>query len=147
MKNIHQIKFYIRVSRLNHRAMGLVVRCNDVIAYSSPEVADDAFEINIESGLPLNVEFVTSGKRWNDTMVDQNGNIIQDKFLLIESMSVDGIWIKKWMIESRIFEFVGENGIQTRSNYFGTNGVGKFSIPHQDILEFWLDTLVVDQKI
>jgi hypothetical protein len=85
------------------------------------------------------VEFEINGKLPNDTQVDSNGNIVQDKFIAVESMSVDGIWIKRWMLESRIFE-----SAYGKTNYFGQNGIVQFQIPYSDIMQFWLDTVTVD---
>lgn len=143
---MHQIKFCVQVGRLHGKAMGLVVTCNDAVVYDCQEVPNDVLELHIESSLPLEIRFETSGKKPDDTLVDDHGNILQDKFLLVDSMAIDDIWIKKWMLESRIFKFVSHSGHRSTSNYFGANGTGTFSIPHKDILDFWLDTLVVDQQ-
>ena len=66
-------------------------------------------------------------------------NNLQDKFIVVESMSVDGIWIKRWMLESRIFE-----SALGKTNYFSQNGIAKFQIPYSDTMRFWLDTVTVD---
>jgi len=113
--------------------MGLTVSANHNTVFTDPSVKNSI--IDFETDLPVRVEFETFGKGKFDTQVDKDGNILQDKHILIDGVCIDGIWVKKWYIESRLFQPIG-------SNYFGQNGTYWFEIPYIDIMDFWLDTLI-----
>jgi hypothetical protein len=100
-------------------------------------------EVNLEICPPAVVNFSVSGKKKFDTKIDLDGNILQDKFIRVDSLCINGTWIKKYMMQSRVFDFTAEDGSKFQSNYFGSNGQARLVIP-EDLLEFWLD-LIVDQ--
>lgn len=115
------------------------MRANGHVVLDCDSFDSDHHDLEFQCSLPLTVEFEFGGKLPNDTLVDDQGNILEDKFILVESMSVDGIWIKRWMLESRLFE-----SAQGQTNYFGQNGTAYFRIAHIDIMKFWIDTVTVD---
>lgn len=104
----------------------------------------DSHEYQFDLMLPGRIFIDVCGKKPFDTEVDESGKIVSDKHVLVRSMALDGIWVKKWMMESRIWLFRDTEGLEKFTNYFGTNGRGIFSIDHADILDFWLDCQVVD---
>lgn len=133
------VKLRFRIGYFQDQTMSMIVRANDQVVLDCEKFNTNHYDLEFQCSLPMLVEFEINGKLPNDTQVDSNGNIVQDKFIAVESMSVDGIWIKRWMLESRIFE-----SAYGKTNYFGQNGIVQFQIPYSDIMQFWLDTVTVD---
>ena len=133
------IKLRLRIGRYQEQSMSLIIRANNQIVLDCNQFSTDYHDLEFQCLLPMVLEFETNGKMPNDTLVDDQGQILQDKFIVVESMSVDGIWIKRWMLESRIFE-----SALGKTNYFSQNGIAKFQIPYSDTMRFWLDTVTVD---
>lgn len=104
---------------------------------------DDRIRLDFAVQLPLLLEIWVTGKHLHDTEVGSGGEILQDKCVIIDHMAIGGIWLKKWYLESQAFEFC-DDAQQRRTNYLGQNGVARFQIASQDLLDFWLDTLCVD---
>lgn len=148
MKNTKpvKIKLVIKAGRFGHSTMSLEIRQNGtpLACYGVDQFPEHPEHIEFDCDLPLHLEFVVDGKNVHDTLVGENGEILEDKCIVVEQMCIDGIWLKKWYLESRGFEFVTFDGVTRHTNYFGSNGKAEFRIPYQDLLEFWLDTLLVD---
>ncbi len=141
MTNTTTIKFRFKIGRYLNTTMSLKVQVNKEILLDVDQFLQDWHELEFSTTLPLTVEFETMGKMPGDTIVDNDGNILQDKFISIEQMSVDGIWIKQWILESKLFENTTSD---IKTNYLGQNGITRFQIPYSDIMQFWLDTITVD---
>lgn len=125
--------------------MSLSIYNNDRLIESVAEWSDRPKRLEFEIELPAMLIFKTDGKHVYDTLVDEQGNILSDKYIKVDGLCFDGVWIKKWMLESEIFDFVANDGSHSRSNYFGRNGQGKIDIPYSDALDFWLEIMSVDQ--
>jgi hypothetical protein len=119
--------------------MSLIIRANNQIVLDCNQFSTDFHDLEFQCLLPMVLEFETNGKSFEDTLVDDQGKILQDKFIVVESMSVDSIWIKRWMLG--LFENATSD---IKTNYFGQNGIARFQIPYSDIMQFWLDTVTVD---
>ena len=125
--------------------MAVDVFCNRNLLYTSdPLISGDTLDLTFFVELPQELSIIVSGKNIGDTKVNEKGKILKDKCVIVESMSVDGIWIKKWILESRIFFFQDESGESRWTNYFASNGCAKMKLP-SDIMDFWLETVIVDQ--
>jgi len=133
------VKLRFRIGHFQDQSMSMIVRVNDQVVLDCKKFNTDYHDLEFQCRLPMLVEFELDGKLPNDTRVDSHGNIVEDKCIAVESMSVDGIWIKRWMLESRIFE-----SAWGKTNYFGQNGIVQFQIPYSDIMQFWLDTVIDD---
>lgn len=133
------IKIRFKIGFFQGHSMSLIVRANDKIVLDCNQFSKPYHDLEFQCTLPLTLEFEINGKSINDTVVDAQGQIIEDKFIVVESMSVGGIWIKRWMLESRIFD-----SVLGKTNYFSQNGTAQFQIPYTDIMRFWLDTVTVD---
>lgn len=133
------------VGRIDDTAMSMSVFRDDHLLHHIHEWNNDRCRLEFDIELPCRLKLQVSGKNQFDTRVDPAGNILADKFVKIEGLALDRIWVKKWMLESKIFDFHGEEGYITHSNYFGKNGYAEINIPYTDSLEFWLDILALDQ--
>ncbi len=133
------IKLRLRIGRYRGQSMSLIIRANNQIVLDCNQFSTDFHDLEFQCLLPMVLEFETNGKSFEDTLVDDQGKILQDKFIVVESMSVDSIWIKRWMLG--LFENATSD---IKTNYFGQNGIARFQIPYSDIMQFWLDTVTVD---
>lgn len=100
--------------------------------------------VEFDITLPCEIQFNLSGKGPLDTVVDENGKVVEDKFIRIDWLSLQGIPVERWILESRLLILHYGSGEQIKTNYFGHNGQAKLVIPHEDIFDFWLD-LQIDQ--
>lgn len=125
--------------------MGLTVTANASTVFQAQSLTSDILDIEFTSKLPLTLQFRVDGKMPEDTEVDDQGNVIKDKCVILDALCINGIWIKKWMLENKTIVFVPDSGQQRINNYFGQNGTANFTIPYTDMLEFWLDLMTVDQ--
>lgn len=94
--------------------------------------------------LPGRVLIETSGKNVNDTMLDSDGRIIEDKYIRVDAVYLNNIPVEHWILEQRLFVFQGRDGFFAKTNYFGSNGLAILDLPQTDIFDFWLD-LQIDQ--
>ncbi len=148
MTNINsrtQIKCHLIAGSAYQSRMSLTVSVNEEIIYSTEQIDDEKLNLEFVASLPMTVTFKVGGKDISDTEVDDNGNIIRDKCVILDALCINGMWVKRWMLENKLVEFVADDGKKITHNYFGKNGLGKFAIPHTNLLEFWLDTMTVDQ--
>lgn len=125
--------------------MGLTIVANNDLIYSTDQIDEEKLSFEFLVDLPLTLTFKVDGKNIGDTEVDAQGNIVRDKCVILNALSINGIWVKRWMLENKLIEFTDSNGEKTVHNYFGKNGTARFTIPYSDLLEFWLDTMTVDQ--
>lgn len=100
--------------------------------------------ITIPIKLPTILTFVTSGKGPLDTIVDEQGNIIQDCYARITEAYLDGFRLNDHFLYKKI-TLLAENGQIVTSNYFGFNGQAVLDLPKDSVfsqyclLNQWLE--------
>lgn len=134
------IDLVVKSGTLENQGLDLTIFCNDSMVWQKTNITEELTPINLESFLPLTMMLQVSGKKHNDTLIGDATQILADKFLRVDYMCINRMWIKKWVIEKKLFQ--SDFGC---SNYFGHNGLYYFRIPSTDILDFWIDTMTVDQ--
>ena len=139
-----KIKCRLRSGRAYGNRMGLTVIANSNLIYQSNQLCDDTLDLEFVSNLPLTLEFQVYGKTPGDTEVDHEGRILRDKCVILDGLSINDMWIKKWMLENKLISFCPDSARPRINNYFGQNGVASFNIPQSNLLEFWLDVMTVD---
>lgn len=143
MKNTVVVEMNCDFGKFQNQTMNTTIWANDQKIWSGLS-EQDSCNFKFDFKLPGCIIVEVNGKNQFDTQVDDSGKIIADKNVLIRSMSFDGIWVKKWMMENRVWKFQPTLGTERFTNYFGYNGRGILKIEHQDILDFWLDCHVID---
>lgn len=89
---------------------------------------NNRFLISQTVKLPDSVILTFSGKDLEqDTKLDSNGNIVQDLFVEIESLSLSGFEVPKKMFY-HIFTLNTTNGQQISTAYVGFNGIIKLEL-------------------
>ena len=97
--------------------------------------------VKFDCELPARIQFQVSGKGEYDTLVDEHGNIAQDKFVKIERVSIDRMPVPKYIIESRLIMFQPYNikHAPARTNYLAWNGLATIELNHNNSFDFFLD--------
>jgi hypothetical protein len=130
-----KFRFKITKGQFQNQSMTLEVLANGT---KIPVLAD---MVEFECLLPAQIEFQVSGKGEFDTLVDLDGHIIEDKFVRIDSVTIDRMAVPRYLIESRLFEFVPADTAHpsANTNYFAWNGSARFSINRLDSFGYFLD--------
>jgi len=88
--------------------------------------------INVE--LPTTINIITDGKDNNiDTLLDDKGNVLNDKFLKIEQMFLD----HKPIDPNALYKIIKIHTVDNQliySNYIGFNGVTSINLEYSDSL-------------
>ena len=140
----HKIKMFLTSGQVYGHRMALTVNVNGICIFDSPEVSSDSIILQCTAKIPLTIEFAVGGKGLYATQVDSQGQIMSDTFVRLDALGIDGIWVKRWMLENKLIVFTDLNNQKHTTNYFGYNGTGTFIIHQTDLLEFWLDTMLIN---
>jgi hypothetical protein len=88
-------------------------------------------DISFDVELPCTIKIELSGKDLNaDTKVNQNGNIIQDKFI-----KISGMWLARHPIPEFVYMNMCEvetNDSKFKTSYFGFPGTVLIALDEQD---------------
>lgn len=122
-------------SDLDGQTMGLTVLANDKTIFKQDKDLSKTFTVEFDVNVPGNIKFIVNGKGPFDTKVDEQGNILQDKFLKISSMLIDRMPVPIWVLESKFIQFMHDQQI-AYTNYFGYNGQGTIQLPSSTFLMF-----------
>lgn len=138
-------KFKIAFSAGHCRgAMGLIVRSGQNFIAEFSSVPDHPWNVEFDVALPVRLTFEVWGKDMHDTLVDDRGGILQDKFVRIDGLMIDRVWVKKWLLESRLIQFYPTGDTMVLTNYLGKNGQAVLEITHDNSLDFMLDLTASD---
>jgi hypothetical protein len=80
------------------------------------------FQYETAITFPEQLTMLLSGKGPNDTVVDDQGNILADKYVKLTGLQVDGLDCPQEYLEMFIV-LDTDDGQKVASNYFGFNGL------------------------
>ena len=93
---------------------------NDKLVYETKGLHES--NINLSLDLPGQLVIVATGKNpTRDTKVDDNNNIVQDKYIKLSEMYVARYPVKSHVIRT-LCQFTADDGSVHTSNYFHRNG-------------------------
>jgi hypothetical protein len=97
------------------------------------KVTPDQPYITLPIYLPTTIQLELSNKGPNDTIVDSSGNIVQDCYIKLKTMAIDGFALnEKWLNQKIILNT--NDGQQITSNYFGFNGTVTMILNRNSVL-------------
>lgn len=101
--------------------------------------ADTHAKIHIHVELPAMIEIRLSNRGESDTQVDEQGRIVQDKFLHLTSIEIFDTVIDSFKIDERILRFCPDRPDHTpgKNFFWNRNGRAYLNIDQADALE-WL---------
>lgn len=115
-----EIEFDFEVGSTNDSIMQLkIVNSNEEIDVDNLVIGSNTISLTVE--FPQTIILVISGKGKNDVVVDENGNIIADKYIKLVDIRVDKLSVDPHYLP-RFVKILTESGEIITTNYFGFNG-------------------------
>ena len=114
------LRLQMHVSVLKQKSMTIKITSNhrqDLFA----DLEHGLFEYETSLTFPDQILITLDGKGPNDTVVDDKGNIVEDKFIQLLDINVDGLSCNPHFLHHRIF-LTTNSGQTVQSNYWGFNG-------------------------
>jgi hypothetical protein len=115
-----KLEIFFKFAEIDGKYMGVTVEYN---ARQSTIIPDDntvyCYSQDIELPAQIDLEFFGKNKN-QDTKIDEHGNIVQDKHVIIKEIKLDNISIDPLFIK-RHLALTHDSGINY-SNYIGFNG-------------------------
>lgn len=135
------ISFKFTAGFIQGKTMEMSILLNNKIAWEE-KIEQENFVVVLDCVFPCEITFVLKGKEKTDTIVDKDEKILQDKFLRIDSIVIDRMPIKKWILENRLIKFDSHDNLHNLyTNYFAYNGQANISINSNDYFVFFLDLI------
>ena len=117
-----------------HGSMSAKFVANKKILQTVKKFSAGINNVSIDVELPTTINIITDGKdNNNDTLLDDKGNVIKDKFLRIDEISID----KKPIDTNALYKIIKIHTVETHliySNYVGFNGVTSINLEYSDSL-------------
>ncbi len=134
MHNIIDLTFKFEFGLLNNRHMLVEISFDDHVKKVDPTNS----EIILKNVKLPNLIFIRfTGKiTGKDTIVDNNGNIINDMYIKILEIKMDRLKIPTWVIEKKL-SYITEFGNKINSSYIGFNGEMVINIPESNGFAFY----------
>lgn len=126
MKRNFKLRLEFEFGIANGQMMSIKVNDTDVI--------DGQITLDITLPSTIRVEF--TGKHDNDTVMDENGKIIEDKFIKIKKFLLDDIPVPDWVLHERLSYTTDEND-ELPLSFIGHNGSLIIDIPEDDVFKFY----------
>lgn len=133
-----QITFKFSIGLYNG-SMGMTIRCNNKVLLSKSSFETDSFVFTDNVELPAEITIDLYGKNSGDTSIDSDGNIVADKYIKLQELSIDRVPLH---ILSLIHLVEIDHDVQTGvTNYWGFNGQAKIKIEQPDSFLWHLSEL------
>lgn len=93
-------------------------------------------QVSLDITLPSEIRFEFTGKNKNDTVTDENGNIIADKFIKIKKFLLDDMLVPDWVLHEK-FSYTTDDHNELPLSFIGHNGKAIINIPEDDVFKFY----------
>lgn len=122
------VKFKFAASSVGGKFMSLKIATNDQILFDG--LVQDAFEVETYIDFPANIQFYLDGKSLDDVVIKDN-IVVENKFIQLQSITLDRIEIESWKIPTDLLCF--DNRVEKFSNTFwDKNGCANLNINDSD---------------
>lgn len=120
--------------------MGLTIANNGKKIYNCPidSLTAGLVNINLSDIDPGILEISSSGKGPYDTLIDQNHNVVKDKYIEIKLLSIDFLTFEKFHLHHSSVLF---------DPYFSKNETKKITIPKSENLLQWYLTILENHEL
>ena len=123
MTNTSRLELKFKISKLNGKSMSLEFFMNGQSIDKYEQLDDGIFTWRSELKFPSILELKLTGKHPHDTQVDENGNIVADKYIKLVDIVVDGLPCAKYYVNKLLL--TTDQGNEIISDYWGFNGLVK----------------------
>ena len=121
--------------------MSLLVHANDKLVLDQPAFDVDSVELDIATEFPCRLRFVLGGKNpTTDTTVDEAGNIVNDKCIVLEKLLLGCVEIPTHQLQS-ICRHTNDAEVKY-DTYWGSNGKVTIDFDTQSSVEWHLKSLI-----
>ena len=109
-----------KFGKTNNDYMKMLATHNNIEYKILPDIGDcSTFQFNLT--LPDKLILTISNKSENDTIIDDNGTILEDRYIQLQEASIDGFDLNYNFLHKKIKLVTFENN-EIISSYFGFNG-------------------------
>jgi hypothetical protein len=133
MHNVIDVTIDFEFGLLNNKSMKVVVAYEKDIFEATPD--NPSVKIT-QVNLPNSFEIQFSGKTNKDTIVDENGNILQDMYVKVVGLKFDHLIVPNWIVQKKL-SYLTTSGQTLKTAYIGFNGLMKFDIPETNIFSLF----------
>jgi hypothetical protein len=126
---------------INGQGLDLTIKVNNEVIEEISSLTDQRL-VTFYKSYPMLIELVVNGKQLTDTQIDQDGNIIKDKHILVSKLLLAGVPVKKWLLEQYVVSCDNQN-----TNYLGFNGIAKIHLPKKDAFDNHLHLISLNKQI
>jgi|688.fasta_scaffold265246_2 hypothetical protein len=113
------IKLDFEIGKIDNKSMTMIlVHENAKKVYSNLE---EKFTLQMSINFPTQVKLILLGKKNNDTVVDENQNVVQDKFVKLTKLEVDNLQCNNFYLKNKIKLTTADSQV-IHDNYWGSNG-------------------------
>ena len=126
-------------------SMSMIILANGEEILNQDKFEQDKFCFEITIPWPSDILIKLYNKGPNDTEVDPNGNILRDKFIKLEALTVDRMPLH--ILSLLNLSTIDTGTEQIKTNYWGFNGTVKLNFDAPDTMSWHLDALeqITDQ--
>lgn len=92
-------------------------------------------QIELEAKLPLQIDISVTGKnQGQDTLLDDQNNIVDDLFVKLNNISLDSVPVPSHVLQ-KIITFRTESGKILKANYWGFNGIATLTLDQNNVFD------------
>jgi len=117
--NNSELEIVFKFGKCENRHMSVEVKYDSDTVAIKPTNGYASYNKTIQ--LPTSIKIRTFGKGIDDTKLDENGNIFEDMFVQIESISLDSFKLSDIYLHQKVSS-ITESGQEVISSYLGFNG-------------------------
>jgi len=130
--------FNLEIGLFHGDSMTLDVVLNHDTILSFSKFDQELQQIRILVNLPTKIDFILENRHTNDTEIDIDGKILQDKYVHFKNMHIFNTNIESWKMGNDIILYHDNHGnIITPSYFWNRNGKASIEINESDPL-LWL---------
>lgn len=120
-------------------SMALEIYQRDLLVKTIENVTTSPVGVDIEIEFPAQLKFVMSNKNYDtDTIVDNNGSIIKDKYVILKHIMIESIPVKVDVLFNICRYYKNQTNDPVNDTYWGFNGVAIIDFDSDDFIKWCL---------
>lgn len=136
---ISTITFKFTIGRCDDSTMGMRILYNNEVIADKSNFESTTYQITFQCQLPGTITIDIFGKGPYDTKVDVNGNIIADKYIVLDELTADKITLN-YLSLIKLPEFVYED-TKVNTNHWSFNGKVFLNLNYSDSFHWHLTNI------
>jgi len=125
---------------IDNKGLGLTIGQDGHILWSTDYFQEPESKIKITVDLPARIDFTITGRKDNDTQVNEAGEIIADRYLSLIWFEIEDKLVYTYGIDYKILQYHGDDvDPNAPAFYWNRNGVATLVIDRPDPVLWLLD--------